>query len=127
MKPDKDILHAIRTVQVKSNIHVHEFLRTRKYYLYTWLMRDFLRTRKYYLYTWLMRDENFILWNVRDEKIHFMKYEGWKNSFCEMWGKKKFILWNVRDSSLDYVNFDLTILPLKNNHVQGTWWIQTKN
>ena len=55
------------------------------------------------------------------KKIHFVKCEGWKNSFCEMWGTKKFILWNVKDNGSDYVKFNLIILPFKNDHVQGTW------
>ena len=61
-----------------------------------------------------------ILKNMRDEKIHFVKCKRQNNSFCKMLRMKKFILWNVKDYELDYIKFDLTILFLKNDHVQGT-------
>ena len=39
----------------------------------------------------------------------------------------KIILSNVKDYGLNYMKFDLTILSLKNDHVQGMWWILAKN
>ena len=60
-----------------------------------------------------MRDEKSILKNMRDEKIHFVKYEGWNNSFCKMLGTKKFILWNVRDYESDYVKIWFDNFALK--------------
>ena len=46
-KSNRDILHAIRIIQVQSNRYIHE-------------------SKKNYSYTWSMRDE----------KIYFVKYEG---------------------------------------------------
>ena len=66
MKSNRDILYAICTVQVKSNRYIHKF------------------KKKNYSYTWSMRDKNFILCNVSDEKIHFVKCKGRNNLFCEM-------------------------------------------
>ena len=68
-----------------------------------------------------MRDEKIqFKKNVRDRKIYFVKCKGWNNSFCKMLWMKNFILWNVRDYESNYIKFDLIILPLKNDHVQGT-------
>ena len=64
--------------------------------------------------------KKFILKNVRDGKIHFVKCDGQNNLFCKMLGIKKFIK-NVRNYESKYVKFDLKILLLKNDHVQGTW------
>ena len=33
----------------------------------------------------------------------------------------------MRNYGSDYVKFDLTILRLKNNHIQGMWYISIKN
>ena len=56
-------------------------------------------------------------WLLRDDKIYFVKCEGQKNSFCEMWETMDWIMWNVRNYGSDYVKCDLTILSLKNDHV----------
>ena len=47
---------------------------------------------------WVMKKS--MLKNVRDEIIHFVKYQRWNNSFYKMLGMKKFILWNMRDYEL---------------------------
>ena len=57
--------------------------------------------------------------------VHMVN-ETWKNLFYKIWGTKKFILWNMRDYGSNYINFYLTILSLKNDHMQGTWWILIK-
>ena len=92
MKLNKDILHIILIVQVKSNRYIHELKKT------------------------------YCTWSMMDEKIYFEKCEEWKNSFYEMWekkqfifikmlGMKKFILWNMKDYESNYIKFDLIILP----------------
>ena len=63
------MLYDIHTIQVKSNKHVHEFLKIRKNYSNTWWTRD---------------EKKFILWNVRDEKIYFIKCEGLWIGLCEI-------------------------------------------
>ena len=58
VKLNKNILHASRIIKMKSNRYIYIYINFKKIYLYTWLMRD--------------------------EKIYFVKYEEWKNSFCRM-------------------------------------------
>ena len=54
---------------------------------------------------------------MRDEKIYFVKCEGQKKLFCEMYEIMDQIIWNVIGQ----------FYSSENDHVQGKCWIPTKN
>ena len=68
MKWNRNILHDICTIQVKLNRHIQGFSKREKT-IYT---HDQSGMKK------------FILWNVRDEKIYFVKYKELWVGLCEM-------------------------------------------
>ena len=63
---------------------------------------------------------------MKDGNFYFVKCEKQKKLFCEIWGTKKFILWNSKNYILYYIKYNLIILSIKNDYVQGAWWILTK-